>query len=219
MLSGIKDFLRSEQSFSGHLHREQPDRPQMTAAQLKAFFDHTAVFEVSAGQVNGLIGFLQTSAAAADIGAVSVDGSNRDTDIQSVLISLQEQVAVLSGDTSGGIVTSVNGITGKVIISSADINNPDTENTVAAELNRISAETAALEEKYSDISALMALQGFTAQTTEFSSDGTVTQTNSLGHTLVTSFGSGCITQTFTADKTITKTITPGENNSITEEIS
>ncbi|MCL2739584.1 MAG: hypothetical protein FWE47_00090 [Oscillospiraceae bacterium] len=59
-MAQLSDFLRDEPSFSGHLHSEQPDRPQMTASQLKAFFDYVAVFGVAIGQVNGVINYLMS---------------------------------------------------------------------------------------------------------------------------------------------------------------
>ena len=62
----LSDFLRDEPSFVGHLHSEQPDRPQMTASQLKAFFDYVAVFGVAIGQVNGVINYLMSPDFAAN---------------------------------------------------------------------------------------------------------------------------------------------------------
>lgn len=68
--------------------------------------------------------------------------------------------------------------------------------------------------------ALMGIQGFIAQKTVFNSDGSITQTNSLGHTLITTFmKNGSIKETFTGEKTITKTITFNSDGSITEALS
>lgn len=54
--------------------------------------------------------------------------------------------------------------------------------------------------------ALMAIQGFITETTAYTANG-VTRTNSLGQTLTTVVNSdGSVTETFTGDKTITRTI-------------
>ena len=67
---------------------------------------------------------------------------------------------------------------------------------------------------------LMAIQGFQAQTTVFNiEDGSITETNGLGHTKTTVFNeNSSITETFVGEKTITKTTTFGAN-SISEVIS
>ena len=53
--------------------------------------------------------------------------------------------------------------------------------------------------------AMMAVQGFQGINTVFNSDGSITETNSDGHTLTTTFNAdGTITETFTGKKTITK---------------
>ncbi len=68
--------------------------------------------------------------------------------------------------------------------------------------------------------ALMAIQGFQAKTTKFNADGSITETNSDGHTLTTTFNDeGSITETFVGEKTITKTTSFGDNGDITEVIS
>ena len=68
---------------------------------------------------------------------------------------------------------------------------------------------------------LMAIQGFVAQTTTFNSDGSITQTNSAGHTLKTKFNNdGTITEEFNGEKLkITKTTKFNADGSITEVIS
>lgn len=67
---------------------------------------------------------------------------------------------------------------------------------------------------------LMAIQGFDAKTTTFNDDGSITETNGLGHTKTTTFNDdGSITETFVGEKTITKTTTFNEDGSITEEVS
>ena len=66
---------------------------------------------------------------------------------------------------------------------------------------------------------LMAIQGFVAQTTAFNSDGSITQTNSAGHTLKTKFNNdGTITEEFNGEKKITKTTKFNADGSITEVI-
>lgn len=66
---------------------------------------------------------------------------------------------------------------------------------------------------------MMAIQGFIGMTTEKQSDGSILQTNANGHTLVTKKNiDGSITQTFTGEKVITKTIKK-EDGKIVEVIS
>lgn len=66
---------------------------------------------------------------------------------------------------------------------------------------------------------LMAIQGFIGMTTEKQANGSILQTNADGHTLLTVKNvDGSITQTFTGEKVITKTITIS-NGTITEVIS
>lgn len=66
---------------------------------------------------------------------------------------------------------------------------------------------------------LMAIQGFIGMTTEKQPDRSILQTNANGHTLVTKKNTdGSITQTFTGEKVITKTIKK-ENGKIVEVIS
>lgn len=66
---------------------------------------------------------------------------------------------------------------------------------------------------------LMAIQGFVAQTTTFNSDGSITQTNSAGHTLKTKFNNdGTITEEFNGAKKITKTTKFNADGSISEVI-
>ena len=68
--------------------------------------------------------------------------------------------------------------------------------------------------------ALMAIQGFQAKTTKFNADGSITETNSDGHTLTTTFNDdGSITDTFVGEKTITKTTTFKDDGNITEVVS
>ena len=68
---------------------------------------------------------------------------------------------------------------------------------------------------------MMSIQGFQAKTTTFSADGkTITETNSDGHKLVTTFNDdGSITEKFTGTKTMTKKTTFNPDGSITEVIS
>ena len=67
---------------------------------------------------------------------------------------------------------------------------------------------------------LMAIQGFEAKQTVFNDDGSITETNGLGHTKTTTFNAdGSITEKFVGEKTITKTTTFNEDGSITEVIS
>ena len=67
---------------------------------------------------------------------------------------------------------------------------------------------------------LMAIQGFIAKKTEFSSDGSIVEVNSNGHTKTTSFMSnGNIKEVFSGEKIITKTTIFNNDGSISEEIS
>ena len=67
---------------------------------------------------------------------------------------------------------------------------------------------------------LMAIQGFEAKTTTFNDDGSITETNGLGHKKTTRFNAdGSITETFVGEKTITKTTKFNANGSITEVVS
>lgn len=66
---------------------------------------------------------------------------------------------------------------------------------------------------------LMAIQGIIGMTTEKQADGSILQTNAKGQTLlIVKNADGSITQTFTGDKVITKTITIN-GNTISEVIS
>lgn len=65
---------------------------------------------------------------------------------------------------------------------------------------------------------LMAIQGFVAKTTVFNADGSITETNSKGETLTTTFGTNTITERFVGKFTITKTTTFNDG-SITEVLS
>lgn len=67
---------------------------------------------------------------------------------------------------------------------------------------------------------LMAMQGFENSSTVFNADGSITQTNSAGHTLTTMFNDdGSITETFVGEKTITKTTKFNDDGSISEVVS
>lgn len=67
---------------------------------------------------------------------------------------------------------------------------------------------------------LMAIQGFTANTTTFNANGSITETNGKGETLTIVFNSdGSITETFKGSKTIVKTTSFGADGKITEVIS
>ena len=64
---------------------------------------------------------------------------------------------------------------------------------------------------------LMAIQGFTAQTTRFNPDGSIVEINSKGETKTTVFNAdGSITETFVGKKIITKKTIFNEDDSITE---
>lgn len=66
--------------------------------------------------------------------------------------------------------------------------------------------------------ALMAVQGFQGKRIVFNKDGSITETNSDGHTLTTVFNSdGTVTETFVGDKTIRKT-TKLVGETISEEV-
>ena len=66
---------------------------------------------------------------------------------------------------------------------------------------------------------LMAIQGFQAKTTKFNADGSITETNSDGHTLTTTFNAdGSITETFVGEKTITKTTSFESDGNISEVV-
>ena len=67
---------------------------------------------------------------------------------------------------------------------------------------------------------MMAIQGFESINTTFNDDGSVTEINPVGHTLVTRFNAdGTITETFMGEKTITKTTYFDDNGNIREVIS
>ena len=67
--------------------------------------------------------------------------------------------------------------------------------------------------------ALMAIQGFQAKTTKINADGSITETNSDGHTLTTTFNAdGSITETFVGEKTITKTTSFESDGNIMEVV-
>lgn len=66
---------------------------------------------------------------------------------------------------------------------------------------------------------LMAIQGFQAKTTTFNADGSITETNSDGHTLTTTFNAdGSITETFVGEKTIAKTTSFESDGNISEVV-
>lgn len=69
--------------------------------------------------------------------------------------------------------------------------------------------------------ALMAIQGFFGATTTFNPDGSITEVNQDGHTLLTTFNAdGSITEKFTAGtQVITKTTSFNPDGTITEVIS
>lgn len=67
---------------------------------------------------------------------------------------------------------------------------------------------------------LMAIQGFDTKTISFNSDGTITETNSLGEILTTEFNSdGSITETFEGQHILIKTTKFNSNGTISEVIS
>ena len=67
---------------------------------------------------------------------------------------------------------------------------------------------------------MLAIQGFQAATIVFNEDGSITETNSEGHTKTTTFGEdGSIVDVFVGEKTITKTTKFNEDGSIQEVIS
>lgn len=64
---------------------------------------------------------------------------------------------------------------------------------------------------------MMAIQGLIGMTTEKQADGSILQTNAEGQTLLTVKNvDGSVTQTFTGDKVIRKTIT--KNGNIISEV-
>lgn len=66
---------------------------------------------------------------------------------------------------------------------------------------------------------MMAIQGFEAKRTVFNADGSITETNSKGETLTTTFpDENTVIETFVGEKTITKTTTFNDDGSITEVI-
>ena len=65
--------------------------------------------------------------------------------------------------------------------------------------------------------AMMAIQEFIGKTTVFS-QGKITETNADGHTLETTFGTNTITQVFTGEKIITKTVTFNSDGTISETV-
>lgn len=68
-------------------------------------------------------------------------------------------------------------------------------------------------------SRLMAIQGFEVKSTVFNEDGSILETNSDGHTLLTEFGDdGSITETFTGEKVLKKKTTFNSDGSIKEEL-
>ena len=68
--------------------------------------------------------------------------------------------------------------------------------------------------------AMMSIQGFEPNNTTFNPDGSITETNSEGHTYTVKFNNdGSITETFVGTKTITKTTAFNEDGSISERLS
>lgn len=65
---------------------------------------------------------------------------------------------------------------------------------------------------------MMAMQGFIPRTTVFNNDGSITETNEKGETLITSFVDGKVIESFSGEKTITRTTIFNSDGSITEEI-
>lgn len=63
---------------------------------------------------------------------------------------------------------------------------------------------------------MMAIQGFDTIDTVFMPDGSIVETNKLGHKLTTVFYDGYITETFEGEKKIVKTTTFNPNGSISE---
>lgn len=81
-------------------------------------------------------------------------------------------------------------------------------------------ETAEREGTPLNRANLMGMQGFVPSTTVFGSDGTITETSTSGHSLVTRFNNdGSISETFTGEKVITKTTYFDDDGSIREVIS
>lgn len=67
--------------------------------------------------------------------------------------------------------------------------------------------------------AMMAIQGFDGKTIVFNADGSITETNTFGETKTIRFDDNRIIETFTGEKTITKTTYFDENGTITEVLS
>ena len=67
---------------------------------------------------------------------------------------------------------------------------------------------------------LMAMQGFVGTTYTLNTNGSITETNSSGHKLTTTFNAdGSITEKFVGTSTITKKTTINKNGTITVTIS
>lgn len=67
--------------------------------------------------------------------------------------------------------------------------------------------------------SMMAMQGFSASTTTFNADGSITQVSPDGYTLTTVFDDdGSVTETFSGEKTIIKKTT-FTSNGVSEVIS
>lgn len=65
---------------------------------------------------------------------------------------------------------------------------------------------------------LMAMQGFVSATTTFNDDGTITEVNMDGQTMVTTFTENGLTEVFTGDQTIAKTTTFNADGTISEVV-
>ena len=82
------------------------------------------------------------------------------------------------------------------------------------------AEDATVEGTPINRENLMAMQDFIAKDTVFSTNGSITETNSKGEILTTTFNEdGSIVETFVGEKTIIKTTTFNTDGSISEVIS
>ena len=82
------------------------------------------------------------------------------------------------------------------------------------------AEDATVEGTPINRESMMAIQGFETVTIKFNEDGSITETNSDGHTLTTIFNeNGSIMEIFDGNKTISKKTIFNDDGSIKEEIS
>ena len=123
-------------------------------------------------------------------------------------------------DINGGTLTVLRGGTGKSSWNKNGILYADKTDSLA-QLALPDNKSVLVQENeapsWVNFNELSALQGFEAKETVFNADGSITETNALGHTLHTVFNAdGSITETFTGEKTISKKTTFNSDGSISE---